>query len=138
MKKGKFTALLPIVIFLILFIGVGVLTSDFYVMPAVVGFLIALVFAFLQNPKKKFEEKLNILARGAGDENIMIMVVIFLMAGAFSASVKAAGGADATVNFGLSILPSGVAVLGIFLIGCFISTCGYDRRSGSDRNRYCR
>ena len=122
MKKGNFSALLPILLFLILFIGVGVITGDFYVMPAVVGFLIALIFAFLQNPKQKFEEKLSILARGAGDENIMIMVVIFLMAGAFSASVKAAGGADATVNFGLSILPSGVAVLGVFLIGCFIST----------------
>lgn len=122
MKKGNFSALLPIILFLILFIGVGVITGDFYVMPAVVGFLIALIFAFLQNPKQKFEEKLSILARGAGDENIMIMVVIFLMAGAFSASVKAAGGADATVNFGLSILPSGVAVLGVFLIGCFIST----------------
>ena len=122
MKKSRFSALLPIILFLILFIGVGVITDDFYRMPAVVGFLIALIFAFLQNPKLKFEEKLNIMARGAGDENIMIMVIIFLIAGAFSASVKAAGGADATVNFGLSILPSGVAVLGIFLIGCFIST----------------
>ena len=122
MKKGKFQALLPIILFLVLFIGVGVITNDFYKMPAVVGFLIALIFAFLQNSQLKFEEKLNIMARGAGDENIMIMVIIFLMAGAFSASVKAAGGADATVNFGLSILPSGVAVLGIFLIGCFIST----------------
>ena len=122
MKKGKFQALLPIILFLVLFIGVGVITNDFYKMPAVVGFLIALIFAFLQNPQLKFEEKLNIMARGAGDENIMIMVIIFLMAGAFSASVKAAGGADATVNFGLSILPSGVAVLGIFLIACFIST----------------
>ncbi|MGN0994831.1 MAG: Na+/H+ antiporter NhaC family protein, partial [Butyricicoccus sp.] len=122
MKKGRFWALLPIILFLVLFIGVGVVTDDFYKMPAVVGFLIALIFAFLQNPQLKFEEKLNIMARGAGDENIMIMVIIFLMAGAFSASVKAAGGADATVNFGLSILPSGVAVLGIFLIACFIST----------------
>ena len=122
MSKGKFTALLPIILFLVLFIGVGVITGDFYVMPAVVGFLIALIFAFLQNPKQKFEEKLSILARGAGDENIMIMVVIFLMAGAFSASVEAAGGADAAVSFGLSILPSSVAVLGVFLIGCFIST----------------
>ena len=83
MNKGKFSALLPIIVFLVLFIGVGVVTGDFYVMPAVVGFLIALIFAFLQNPKQKFEEKLSILARGAGDENIMIMVVIFLMAGAF-------------------------------------------------------
>lgn len=122
MKKGNFAALLPIILFLVLFIGVGIYTGDFYLMPAVVGFLIALVFAFLQNPKLKLEQKLNILARGAGDENIMIMVIIFLLAGAFSASVKMAGGADATVNFGLSILPSNVAVLGIFLIGCFIST----------------
>ena len=60
------------------------------------------------------------MARGAGEENIMIMCLVFILAGAFSSSVKAAGGADATVNFGLSILPGSVAVVGVFVIGCFI------------------
>lgn len=94
-------------------------------LPAIVGFVIALVVAFLQNPKGQklsFEEKLNNMARGAGDENIMIMCLVFILAGAFSASVKAAGGVDSTVNFGLSIMPGSVAVVGVFVVGCFIST----------------
>lgn len=126
MKKGNPFALAPIIVFLVLFIAVGAYTHDFYnTMPAVVGFLIALVVAFAQNPKGKklsFEEKLNAVARGAGDENIMIMCLVFVLAGAFSASVRAAGGADSAVNLGLSILPGGVAVVGVFVIGCFIST----------------
>lgn len=130
MKKGNPWALLPIAVFLVLFITVGIADNRMGgmfgdSMPAIVGFLIALIVAFLQNPKGKklsFEEKLNTMARGAGDENIMIMCLVFILAGAFSASVKAAGGADATVNFGLSILPGSVAVVGVFIIGCFIST----------------
>ena len=121
MKKGNPVALLPIAVFLLLFIGSGLLTGDFYAMPAVVGFLIALVVAFLQNPKLNFQKKLTVMAKGAGDENIMVMCLIFLLAGAFSASVKAAGGVESTVNFGLSILPGNVVVAGIFLIACFIS-----------------
>ena len=130
MKKGNPWALLPIAVFLVLFIAVGIIDNLMGGMfgdslPAIVGFLIALIVAFLQNPKGTkltFEEKLNTMARGAGEENIMIMCLVFILAGAFSASVKAAGGADATVNFGLSILPGNVAVVGVFIIGCFIST----------------
>lgn len=122
MKKGNFWALAPIFVFLILYIGIGVYMGDFYVMPAAVGFLIALLAAFFQNPGRTLSEKLSTLARGAGDENIMIMCLIFLLAGAFSASVRAAGGADAAVAFGLAILPSRIVVVGLFLIGCFIST----------------
>lgn len=121
MNKGKASALLPIIVFLALFIGSGVITGDFYKMPAVVGFLIALIVAFVQNPKLKFEEKLNIMANGAGHENIMIMCLIFILAGAFSNCVKAAGGVESTVSFGLSILPGSVAVVGIFVVACFIS-----------------
>lgn len=130
MKKGNPWALLPIAAFLVLFIAVGIIDNRMGGMfgdslPTIVGFLIALIVAFLQNPKGTkltFEEKLNTMARGAGEENIMIMCLVFILAGAFSASVKAAGGADATVNFGLSILPGNVAVVGVFIIGCFIST----------------
>ena len=95
---------------------------DFYKMPAIAGFVTALVVAFLMNPKVSFHEKLNVAARGMADENVMIMCLVFVMAGAFSGSVSAAGGADSTVNFALSILPSNIVVVGIFLIGCFIST----------------
>nr|WP_206459784.1 Na+/H+ antiporter NhaC family protein [Anaerovorax sp. IOR16] len=120
-KKGNPIALLPIGVFLVIFIGSGIVTSDFYSMPAIVGFLIALFIAFMQNRQVSFSEKFSIVAKGVGDENIIIMCLIFLAAGGFSGAVKAAGGVESTVNLGLSVLPSEVAVVGLFLIGCFIS-----------------
>lgn len=121
MKKGKLSGLLPIGVFLILYIGTGIVLKDFYAMPAIVAFLLALVVAFLQNPKKSFQEKLATVTKSMGDENVMTMCLIFVLAGAFSGAVQAAGGVDSTVNFGLSILPPRVAVAGLFLIACFIS-----------------
>lgn len=120
-NKGRAVALLPIGVFLVIFLGAGIVTGDFYTMPAIVAFLIALLVAFLQNKKLSFSEKLQVISKGVGDENIITMSLIFLCAGGFSGAVTAAGGADSTVNFGLSILPSNVAVVGLFVIGCFIS-----------------
>lgn len=119
--KGRASALLPILVFLVIFLGSGFITGDFYSMPAIVGFLIALFVAFLQDRKHDFHEKIHIIAQGVGDDNIITMCLIFLAAGGFSGAVTAAGGVDSTVNLGLSILPSGVAVVGLFVIGCFIS-----------------
>lgn len=119
--KPNGLALLPIIVFLILFIGVGVVQKDFYSMPAVIGFLIALAVAFLQTRGISFNEKISIIAKGVGDDNIITMCLIFLVAGAFSGSVSAAGGVSSTVNLGLSLLPPGIAVIGLFVIGCFIS-----------------
>ena len=90
-------------------------------MPAVVGFLIALGVAFFQTKGKTFNEKITIVAKGVGDDNIITMCLIFLAAGAFSGAVSAAGGVDSTVNLGLSLLPHQIAVIGLFVIGCFIS-----------------
>ncbi|GAB5616358.1 Na+/H+ antiporter NhaC family protein [Faecalimonas canis] len=120
-NKGRAIALLPIGVFLVIFLGAGIVTGDFYTMPAIVAFLIALLVAFLQNKNLSFGEKLKVISKGVGDENIITMSLIFLCAGGFSGAVTAAGGADSTVNFGLSILPSNVAVVGLFVIGCFIS-----------------
>lgn len=119
--KANAWALLPILVFLVIFIGAGLIFNDFYAMPAIVAFLIALFVAFLQNRKVSFNDKLKIIAEGVGDENIITMCLIFLCAGAFSGSVTACGGVESTVNLGLSVLPSGVAVAGLFVIGCFIS-----------------
>lgn len=119
--KPNGLALLPIIVFLILFIGIGVVQKDFYSMPAVIGFLIALAVAFLQTRGISFNEKISIIAKGVGDDNIITMCLIFLVAGAFSGSVSAAGGVNSTVNLGLSLLPPGIAVIGLFIIGCFIS-----------------
>lgn len=120
-KKGKAIALLPIGVFLVIFIGAGVLFHDFYTMPAIVGFLIALIVAFLQNKRLRFADKLTIVSKGIGEENIVTMCLIFLAAGAFSGTIQAAGGVESTVNLGLSIMPSSIAVVGLFIIGCFIS-----------------
>lgn len=122
MRQGRALALLPIGVFLLVFIGSGILFRDFYAMPAIVGFLIALVVAFMQNPRRKFSEKLESVTKSMGDENVMVMCLIFILAGGFSGAVQAAGGVESTVNFGLSILPPPVAVAGLFVIGCFIST----------------
>lgn len=121
MNQGKLSALLPIAVFLVVFVGVGILTGDFYKMPAVVGFLIALVVALFQNRKIKLEEKIRIVCKGAGEETILTMVFIFILAGAFSGVINAAGGVDSTVNFSLSIIPPNLSVVGIFVVGCFIS-----------------
>lgn len=119
--KANGWALLPILVFLILFLGTGILLNDFYTMPAVVGFLIALIVAFVQTKGKTFTEKLHIAAIGIGEDNIITMCLIYLAAGAFSGAVSAAGGVDSTVNLGLSLMPPSVAVIGLFVIGCFIS-----------------
>lgn len=120
-KKGNPLALLPLGIFLVLFVGSGVITGDFYKMPALVAFLIAGGVALLFNKKESLETKMNVFCKGAGDTNIILMVIIFLLAGAFSSVAKAMGGVDSTVNLSLSILPSNLLVSGLFIIGCFIS-----------------
>ena len=120
-NKGRASALLPIVVFLVIFLGSGIVTGYFYSMPTIVAFLIALCVAFLQNRKVSFDEKMHIIAQGVGDDNIITMSLIFLCAGGFSGAVTAAGGVESTVNLGLSILPPSVAVAGLFVIGCFIS-----------------
>ncbi|MGI6070340.1 MAG: Na+/H+ antiporter NhaC family protein [Blautia sp.] len=119
--KARAGALLPIIVFLVIFLGAGFITGDFYSMPAIVAFLIALLVAFLQDREHDFNEKLHIISLGVGDDNIITMCLIFLVAGGFSGAVTAAGGAESTVALGLSILPSSVAVVGLFIIGCFIS-----------------
>ena len=120
-NKGNALALLPIGVFLVVFLGSGIITGDFYAMPAIVAFLIALCVAFLQNKKLSFNDKIAVIAKGVGDENIITMSLIFLCAGGFSGAVTAAGGVESTVNLGLSIIPSNFAVAGLFVIGCFIS-----------------
>lgn len=87
MKKGNPWALLPILCFLVVFIGMGVWLNDFYAMPAIVGFLIALGVAFCQNRKRSFSEKMEDVTHSMGDSNVMIMCLVFVMAGGFSGAV---------------------------------------------------
>lgn len=120
-KKDSPAALLPIAVFLIIYMSAGIIFKDFYSMPAVTAFLIALIVAFLQNRSVSFSDKLTVAAKGLADENILTMCLVFLAAGAFSGAINAAGGVESTVNLGLHFLPASLALVGLFLIGCFIS-----------------
>lgn len=119
--KNRGMALLPFLVFIVLFAGGGIIEGDFYAMPALVAFVIALFVGMLQNKRLTFDEKLEIISKGAGDVNIITMIFIFIVAGAFSGVVSAAGGVESTVNLGLSFLPAKFMIVGLFLIGCFIS-----------------
>ena len=128
MEQKRLSALLPIGVFLMLYLGFGILfeyvlkTEDgFYGVQAIVVFLIALLVAVVQDRKHTFNEKVSIMAKGVADDNIILMCLVFLAAGAFSGAINAAGGADSTVNLFLTFLPGKVAVGGLFLIACFIS-----------------
>ena len=127
-KKGNPAALLPIVVFLVLYLGFGILFEyvlkiemGFYKVQAIVVFLVALLVAVVQNRRLDFQGKVQVMAKGMADENVLTMCLIFLVAGAFSGAVSAAGGADSTVNLFLTFLPGKFAVGGLFLIACFIS-----------------
>ena len=119
--KGNPWALLPLGLFLVLFVGSGVITGDFYYMPVLVAFMLAAACALLFNRTATFNEKIAVFCKGAGHENIIMMIVIFLLAGAFSGVAKSIGAVDATVNMSLSVLPPNLVVAGLFIIASFIS-----------------
>lgn len=128
--KKQSLALLPILVFLVIYIGTGVYyeyiqpqegVKGFYVMSVVVAFMAAIAAALFQNRTETFDEKMKICASGMGDDNILIMIFIFLLAGAFSGIASASGCAADTANLLLSIVPGRLTVLGIFLIACIIS-----------------
>lgn len=114
-------ALLPFAVFLILFIGVGVYTGDFTKMPAVIAVLIASILALCMNRKQSLKSKMELYVRGAGHPDIIIMVLIFLLSGAFSEVASGMGAVDSTVNMALNILPANLLMVGLFVIACFIS-----------------
>jgi Na+/H+ antiporter NhaC len=120
-KKGNPWALVPFAVFLFLFIGSGVITGDFYKFPVIVAITIASAVALAMNRKETFNQKVEIFTKGAGDSNIMLMAVIFLLAGAFSEVAKGMGAVDTTVNLALTIVPQNLLMVGIFIIACFIS-----------------
>ena len=120
-QKGSVWALLPLGVFLILFLGSGIISGDFYKMSTLVAFIISTAVAFLFNRKVDFNTKMEVFCKGGGNKDIILMLIIFLFAGAFSGVAKAMGGVDSVVNLGLSVLPANLLVTGLFLIGCFIS-----------------
>ena len=95
--------------------------QGFYVMSVVVAFTIAIIVALVQNRETDFNAKLKVMAKGMGDENIMIMILIFLLAGAFSSVATAAGGSESIAYLLLSFIPPKQIVFGFFLISCVLS-----------------
>lgn len=125
--KSDPLALVPLLVFLVIFIGTGVsLTLQkadmaFYQLSATVAVLPAIIIAILQN-QEKLPIKINLFIRGVGENNIITMVTIYLLAGAFASVASSIGGVDATVNFGLSFIPPHLVLPGLFIIAGFVAT----------------
>ena len=127
MKKGNTLALLPIGIFLILYLGLGILFEyilkipmGFYNIPIVVVFLIALLVACLQNRSLSFDEKLSLMGKGIGDKNIVTMILIFMEAGIF-VGVVGRSSTESVAYFTLSLIPARYSVAVLFVVSCFVS-----------------
>ena len=114
-------ALSPILVFMAVYLAGSLLAGDFYKVPLTAAFLTASAYAICITPRLKLKERISIFSRGAGDENMMLMVWIFILAGAFAQSAKQMGAIDATVNLTLRLLPEGMLLPGLFLAACFIS-----------------
>lgn len=127
LDKGNPVALIPLFVFLVLYLGMGIYFSmqgvemAFYQFPAPIAALVGIVVAFFM-ASGSMEERVSSFVKGAGENNVIIMCMIYLLAGAFSAVSQAVGGVDATVNLGLSIIPSQFLLPGLFLIAAFIAT----------------
>ena len=127
MKTKNFKALLPIGVFLVLYLGLGIIFEyvmkipmGFYNIPIVVAFLVALLVACLQNPKLSFDEKLELMGKGVGDKNIITMILIFMAAGIF-VGVVGRSSAESVAYFMLSIIPARFSVLVLFVVSAFVS-----------------
>ncbi len=128
MKKKNPIALLPIGVFLLIYLGLGLLFEyglkipmGFYNIPIVIAFLVAILVACLQNKALSFDEKLEIMGQGVGDKNIITMLLIFLVAGAF-VGVVGRSSAQSVAYFMLSLIPPQFAVAVLFIVACFVST----------------
>ena len=128
MKKGNPIALLPIGVFLVIYLGLGLLfeygmkiSMGFYNIPIVIAFLVAILVACLQNRSLSFDKKLEIMGQGVGDKNIITMLLIFLCAGAF-VGVVGRSSAQSVAYFMLDIIPPKFAVAVLFVVACFVST----------------
>lgn len=119
MKKGLL-ALSPLLVFIILYLVTSIVVRDFYKVPITVAFLVSSIYA-IGITRGKLRRRINVFSRGAGTPEMMLMIWIFVLAGAFANSAKVMGSIDATVNLTLYLLPSQMLLAGLFLAACFIS-----------------
>ncbi|WP_300703094.1 Na+/H+ antiporter NhaC family protein [Bacteroides sp.] len=120
-KQGGWWALSPLMVFLCLYLVTSLLVNDFYKVPITVAFLLSSCYAIAITRGLKLEQRIYQFSVGASNKNIMLMVWIFILAGAFAQSAKQMGAIDATVNLTLHILPDNLLLAGIFIAACFIS-----------------
>jgi Na+/H+ antiporter NhaC len=120
-NQGRFWALLPLLTFIVVYLGTSLLLHDFYKMPILVAFLLSAIVGFIQYPKNTFNQKIEEFSKGAGDSGIMLMILIFLLAGAFAEVSKGIGAVQSTINFALSYVSPSLLLGGLFLTACFIS-----------------
>ena len=114
-------ALSPLLVFLCVYLVSSIVANDFYKIPVSAAFLIASVYALIISRGRNLEERIGIFSKGAGNPNVLLMIWIFIMAGAFAATAKEIGAIDATVNLAMRILPGKLLYAGLFLAACFIS-----------------
>ena len=114
-------ALSPLIVFLCVYLVSSIIAQDFYKIPISSAFLIASIYAMLITRKKSLEQRIATFSAGAGNSNVLLMIWIFVLAGAFAATAKDIGAIDATVNIALKILPGKLIYAGLFIAACFIS-----------------
>ncbi len=119
-KINGWLALSPLAVFLLVYLVSSIVARDFYKVPVSSAFMMASIYAVLITGGR-IKDRITIFSRGAGDGNVLLMIWIFIMAGAFAATAKAIGSVEATVNLTLSILPGKLLLAGLFLAACFIS-----------------
>ena len=114
-------ALVPFLVFAVFYVGLSAWAKDFYRVPMVIAFLLASAVSVALNRKKSLEEKIDMYSFGMGETNIMVMCLIFILAGAFATVAKGSGAVDAAVTIAQSLVPPRLMVAGVFLISCLIS-----------------
>ncbi len=120
-RRGGFLALTPLLVFLVCYLAVSLLAGDFYKMPISVAFIAASVYAVAVMRRMPFADRIAHFSRGASDPNAMLMIWIFVLAGAFAESARCMGAVDATVALTLHLLPGELLPAGLFLAACFVS-----------------
>lgn len=120
MKKG-IIALSPIIVFVLFYLVTSIIAGDFYKIPITVAFMVSSIYAIILFRERPLMQRINNFSRGAATEQMMLMIWIFVLAGAFAHSAKSMGSIDATVNLALSFLPPSMIFAGMFLAACFIS-----------------
>lgn len=120
MKKGLL-ALSPLVVFILFYLVTSIIAGDFYKIPITVAFMVSSIYAIIISKGRPLMSRINTFSRGAATEQMMLMIWIFILAGAFAHSAKTMGSIDATVNLTLSLLPPQMLLAGMFLASCFVS-----------------